>query len=301
MYTPHLPRSFGFLVIYLALLGFAFANAAPALALSTSENAFRIEDSGQGNVLLGAENAVIEAGEVYGTIVLLWGNLEIHGQVNEVVILSGKVTFHPESKLNKSLAVMGGSFASLPGAQVAPENIVYRSPGPLWRIVQSVARAWSENISWMLKLISLVLLGLLFWGIGLLLFRLSPTLLGITAGRLISHWPKNLVVGLLGSLVVPVFSVLLVISILGIILLPIYFLVLFFAGLISFLGASAWVGHRLLPARRGETINPWGFLLGITAFYFLLTAGVWWAYLPAFALWTLAWGGLLRGARSLWR
>lgn len=285
----------------IALVGILFLIAAPAFALTTSSNAFRIEDSSQGNVLLGAESAKIEAGEVYGTVVLLWGNLAIHGQVDEVIVLSGKVTFHPRSKLTKTLAVMGGSFESLPEAEVAPESIIYRAPGPLWTVVQSVARIWRDNITWVLQLVGLSLSILVMWAFGLLLFRFFPALQGITSGRLLSQWPQNLIIGMLGSFVVPVFMVLLVISIFGIILIPFYLLFVLSAALISYLGAALWAGHRILPPRQGEAVNPWGFLLGLIALQLFWFIGVWWGILPALFLWTLSWGGLLRGARSLWK
>src|SRR5476651_2033173 len=103
-----------FLLLCLAPVG--------ADALTTSDQAFRLEDSKEGNVVLGAEHAALEHGEFRKTILLLWGNLDIFGEVDEVVVLSGHVVFHDGSKLNKSLTVMGGSFESQPGAQVAAEN-----------------------------------------------------------------------------------------------------------------------------------------------------------------------------------
>lgn len=272
----------------------------PAPALQTSENALRIEDSSEGNVVLGADQAVIEAGEVFGAVVLLWGNLDIHGQVNEVVVLSGNVTFHEGAKLNKSLVMMGGSFTSR-GAQITPESVMYRAPGPIWRVLQSLGNVWRDHFTWMIKVAGAAFSCVLLWLVGMLLFRFSPTLQGITEGRLASQWPKNLAVGLFGSLVVPVFMVMLIISVLGIVLLPLYFLLLFLAGMVSYLGAALWAGHRLLPPKLGARINPLGFFLGLIAMQLLLVTGLWWAFLPALALWTLSWGGLLRGARSLWK
>ncbi len=270
-------------------------------AFTTSPNAFRIIDSKEGNLLLGAEEAVIEPGEVYGTVVLLWGNLTVHGQVEEVVVVSGKVVFEPTAKLTKTLVVVGGSFESKPGSQVAPESVVYQAPGPFWRIIRSTALFWRDNIHWIAKVFAAALLWLVLWGFGLFLFGFFPSLQGLTAGRLMREWPKNLFVGLFGSLVVPVFFVLLVISILGIFLLPIYFLFLLLGGVISYLAAGLWIGHRFFPARPGENLHPWGFLLGLGALQLLLAVGVWWAFLPGLLIWTLGWGALLRGGRRLWR
>jgi hypothetical protein len=272
-----------------------------AEALTASANAFRLEDSREGNLVIGADDAEIAAGEVYNTVVLLWGNLEVRGQAEEVVILSGKVTFHPTAQLKKSLVVMGGSFESKAGAKVAPEDVIYRAPGPLWRVLQSMGNLYRDHFTTVMKVAGAVISCLLFWGIGLLVFYFSPTLQGITAGRLLREWPQNFFVGWLGALIVPVFFALLVISVLGIILIPFYILTLLVAGFISYLAAALWAGHRLLPPKPGQRINALGFLLGLVAMQLLWFSGVWWAWLPAFLLWLLAWGGLLRGGRRLFK
>jgi hypothetical protein len=284
-----------------ALLAFLLLLAPCAHALTTSPNAFRLEDSRQGNLLLGADSAKIEAGEVYGTVVLLWGNLDIYGQADEVLVLSGKVTFHPGARLNKSLIVMGGSFESKAGSKVAPEDVIYRAPGPLWRLLQSAGNIWRDNINWVMKAVAAVIFCLLLWGLGLLLFFLAPALQDVTEKRLLRDWPQNLIVGWFGTLFVPVFLVLLVISVFGIVLVPFYLLLLLAVGLVTYLAAALWAGHRLLPPKRGVRINPWGFLLGLMALQLLWASGVWWGWLPAFFLWSLSWGGLLRGARKLWK
>lgn len=272
-----------------------------AEALSSSANAFRLEDSREGNLLIGDDQAVIGEGEVYNTVVLLWGNLEVHGQVEEVVILSGKVTFHPTAQLTKTLVVMGGSFESRAGAKVAPEDVIYRAPGPLWRILQSAGNLYRDHFTWVMKLVGAVISCLLFWGIGLLLFRFSATLQGITAGRLMREWPQNFLVGWIGAILAPVFFVLLIISILGIILIPFYLLMLMAAGFVSYLAAALWAGHRLLPPKPGQRINALGFLLGLAAMQLLWASGIWWAWLPVLLLWLLAWGGLIRGGRQLFK
>ena len=152
-----------------------------------------------------------------------------------------------------------------------------------------------------MKVVGAAISCLLFWGIGLLLFRLSATLQGITAGRLMREWPQNFLVGWIGAILAPVLFGLLLISILGIILIPFYLLMLLVAGLISYLAAALWAGHRLLPPKPGQRINAVGFLLGLAAMQLLWASGIWWAWLPVFLLWLLAWGGLLRGGRQLFK
>ncbi len=283
--------------IFLAL----FLLCLPAHALTVSESALRIEDAKEGNVLLGAEHAVLEKGEVYRTILLLWGQLDVYGEVDEVVVLSGHVVFHEGSQLRQSLVVMGGSFESKSGAQVAAENVIVKVPSPAWRLLRSAGNLWREHIGWVAQLLAGFVACLIFWLSGWLLFRAFPSLQRVTVGQLATEWPKNLAVGFMGSIGACVVFVMLVISIIGIALLPLYLFVLLAMAWISYTAATLWAGHRMLPPKRGAMIHPWGFLLGTLAFYFLWAVPVWWAMLPVFLLWCLGWGALLRGLRLLWR
>jgi hypothetical protein len=281
------------------LIGLLLSFTPAALALQTSPNALRIVDNSEGNLLLGADEARIEAGELFNSVVLLWGNLEIYGQVEEVVVVSGHVVFHEGSQLTKSLVVMGGSFESKPGAAVAAEKVVFEAPGPLWRVLKSAGRVWQENIGWVSRLVGALVICVVLWGLGMLLFTLLPGVRDTMVPRLFREWPQNLFVGALGSLVVPVFMVLLVISIVGIFLLPLFLIFLVAGALTSYLGAALWVGYRILPPRGNR--RALSFLLGLLALQLLWASGFWWAVLPALFVWTLAWGALLRGLRKLWR
>ncbi|MGZ3669712.1 MAG: hypothetical protein ACXWR4_07410, partial [Bdellovibrionota bacterium] len=216
-----------------------------AHALTTSPHAFRIEDTKAGNVVLGAEQAALEHGESRKTILLLWGNLDIFGEVDEVVVLSGHVIFHDGSKLNKSLTVMGGSFESQPGSQVAAENVIAKVPGPAWRLLLSMGNAWRDNFDWVAKLCAGIVSSLVLWLLGWALFSGFPGLQKVTTGALAPNWAKNLVLGVLGSVGSCAVFVMLLISIIGIVLIPFYLLLLFFASLVSYLAAALWAGHRL--------------------------------------------------------
>lgn len=269
----------------------------PAFALNTSPHALRLEDSSRGNLLLGAEEATIATGEIFQTVVLLWGNLAVHGQVDRVLVLSGKVTFHPGAKLGDSLVVMGGGFESLPGADIPESKVSLRAPGPLWKVLRAAGHAWRENIGWLAMLTAAFFTCVGLWMAGAALFTFFPALRRAAADPLGAEWGRNLFIGLLGSVLTPVVMVLLVISVVGILALPIYLALLAFAALVSYFGAALWAGHRLLPPAPGRAINYGGFFLGLAAFQlFWLVGG--WAILAVMLLWTLAWGALLRGLRA---
>ncbi|MGZ3695725.1 MAG: hypothetical protein ACXWQO_16620 [Bdellovibrionota bacterium] len=275
--------------------------ASPAFALKTSPSALRFEDRKAGNVLLGGEEAVLEAGEVYRTVLLLWGRLDVYGSADEVLVLSGHVVFHEGSKLTKSLVVMGGSYETLPGAEVANESVIFRSPGPLWRMLSAGVDLWRNNFSGILLAISSGIFCLFLWCFAYLLFRVFPRLSNITSDRFISDWAKNLCVGIAGAFAVPALFALLVISIFGMVLLPLYLLLLFAAGLVSYCFAVFWVGHRLLPPKKNASMRPLSLLIGVIALQLFWVSGVWWGFMPVLFLWTLGWGALIRGTRASWK
>ena len=272
-----------------------------ASALTTSEQALRFEDKSEGNVLLGAEEAVIERGEIYKTVVLLWGRLDVHGEVDEVVVLSGHVTFFEGSKVNKSLVVMGGSFESKPGAGVKPETVVAKEAGPLWRLLRSAGNIWRDHISWIVRAAAGVVSMLLAWLLGWAVFAGFPGLQQALTEKFNQEWPQNLAVGFLGSFLVPVVFILLLVSIIGILFLPFYLMALGVFALLSYAAAALWAGHRLLPPKAGKKLNPLGFLLGLLAFQLLWMLPAWGSAIPVLVLWTLAWGALLRSLKLLWK
>lgn len=272
--------------------------SASASALQVSPGALRIEDKKSGNLLLGAENSALEAGESFHTVLLLWGNLDVYGTADEVVVLSGHVTFHEGSKLNKSLTVMGGSYEAVPGSSVANENIIFRSPGPLWGLLKSAVAVWRENFSWVLAILASAFSVLFFWLFGFILFSAFPPLRGIL-GKLERDWAKNLFVGVFGACLVPAFFVLMVISLLGILLTPLLFLSLLLSAMVSYSGAALWLGQRLLTPKKRD-FRPLSLLLGLVIFQVLWLMGSWGFFL-ALLIWTLSWGALLRSLRLLWK
>src|SRR5690606_1042520 len=109
--------------------------------------------------------------------------------------------------------VMGGSFESLPGAQVTAESVVMKVPGPAWRILRSAGNLWREHRDWVARLLAGLLFSLLTWLSAWGLFHAFPGLQGRTEGRLGREWGMNLFAGVFGAIVACALSVLLVISI----------------------------------------------------------------------------------------
>lgn len=281
------------------LLGLIFSTGAQAL--TTSPSAFRLENKKNGTLLIGSGFALIESGETYRTVLLLWGKLEVDGTVEEILVLSGHVTFHQGARLTKSLTLMGGSYEIQPGAEVKNESISIRAPGVFWRLLLTAGDFWEEHFRGIVVVAFNFVWCMLLWAFSYVIFRSFPGLQKKISASLLESWPKNLIAGLVGSVAVPALFGLLVISIFGIMVLPLYLLLLLAAAVLSYAGAVGWAGHRILPPKAGKQLRGVSLLVGVVALQLFWVSGVWWAVLPALFLWTLAWGALLRGARGIWK
>lgn len=272
-----------------------------AFAVSTSDGAFRLEDSTRGSIVLGAQRAFLHEGEMWKSVVVLWGNMEVSGQVDSMVILSGKVHFNKTAKISKSLVVMGGEFDSDNGAQLSAEQISFRSPGPLWSALKSTVDIWREHYEGITKWIMAVSFCVVMWLFGLLLFLAFPKLQDLLVKKLLSEWAKNLAIGIIGSFFAPSVFIMLVISLIGWPLIPFYLLFLSLMAVVSYIVAAAWLGSRIFPSKSSKKIKASALLLGLVLMQIFWTVQVPFTSLAALFFWTLAWGSLLRAVRSLWK
>jgi hypothetical protein len=279
--------------ILLVCLGLVFSSSALAAGGIRWQNTE--------SLLIGGEGAEIAPAEKQKSVVLVWGSLDVYGEVEDLKVISGTAVFHPGSKLTNSLVILGGSFESKGGQLIPPDKVEYRDLGFWWRMALKTVgladHALSRYFFWIAS--AVFLLGA--WGFGLLLFFFVPSLVGLLTGKLLQEGGKNFAAGILGTFLVPVLVGLFIFSLVGILLLPILFFAFFCLAVTSYLAAALWAGHRLIPPAKGQVLQPWGFLLGLTAFQLLWLSGVAWAWLPVWFLWFLCWGRLLRTVSLLWR
>lgn len=272
-----------------------------AQALTHTPNALRIEDHKNGTLVIGADQVVLEEHDAYRTVLVVWGNVEVYGVAEELVLLSGKIRFHPGSRVTKSLVVVGGEFNVQAGADVADSRVVFQTPGPLWSLLRSAGNLWREYYEGAIRWITAVSLCLVTWLLGLIVFAAFPGLQKATEGRFGKEWGKNLVAGILGATLAPILFALLILSVIGIVALPFYVLFLLAAGFLAYAAAGLWAGHRILPPKKETRINPLGFLLGLAALQFLWAVNWVWATIPAFLLWLIGWGSVVRSLRAIWK
>lgn len=286
----------GALLGALAFLG----GGADARALALSPNSLRIEDRENGTLVVGSERAELQAGDGYHTVLFVWGRLDVFGETDELVMLSGKVVFHPGSRVKKSLVVVGGEFEAKPGADVAGEKVVFKAASPFWSLLRTAGTLWREYYAGIVRWVGAIFLCVATWLFGMLAFAMFPGLQKITADKLGKEWGKNLFAGLLASVFVPAVLALLVISVIGIVAIPFYFLFLLAGGALAYAAAGLWAGHRMLPPKKGRRLNPLGFFLGVAAMQFFWSVTIPGAGFVAFALWLLGWGAVVRSLKGLW-
>ncbi|MCO5143667.1 MAG: hypothetical protein M9962_11310 [Oligoflexia bacterium] len=268
-----------------------------AHALVTGESSLKFENNSTGRIILGSDSPmVIEPKDQYKKVILLWGSLDIHSTVEEVIVVSGRVQFKKGSKITKSLTLMGGSYEVESGADVKVEQIAFQKPGILLQSAKTALEKARNSIGTIAKIIGIIL-GLFFlWIIGLFVFFFFPSF-SKSSSVLFSQGLKNCLAAFLGFLAIPILSVLLVISIIGILLLPFWFFFLLLTFVFGYLSAALWVGSRVVPNFKRYWAGALRLFVGI-----LLLQIIWWTdtYLGdcLFILFcVLGWGNTLRYLR----
>ena len=269
-----------------------------AQALKSAESSFRIEDKKNGALILGSDEASVEAGETYKSIVVLWGNLQVYGKVDELVLLSGHVTFHAGSEVTQSLVILGGGFETQNGAKVASEQVIFRAPSLFWRTVRTLAFGVRDHVSSFVKLLGMIIGYCLLWIFAFLLVLVFPKLETEVAVKTFALAPNNFFFGSIGAVLSPVLMVLLVVSILGILILPLYFLLLGLFSIASYVAACLWTGNKLLPSKVEKHRRGLSLLAGLAIFQIIWFTESFLAISCLLFVWFMAWGSLLRFLKS---
>ena len=87
-----------------------------------------------------------------------------------------------------------------------------------------------------------------FFLLGLLLLALAPARLDRVTGSLTSAPVRDVLVGVLGTLAMPVLTVLLVVTVIGILLVPVQFIAILVAAILGYTALALLIG-RALPIR----------------------------------------------------
>lgn len=283
--------------LLLPFLLFLFCSISAFAANGQWVSRFKIQNKNNETLLVGSD-AQVSAGERYGSVIVLWGNLDFAGTADEMVVLSGSAHLRPGSRIEKSLVVLGGNLQRDDGAFVQGDTIQFQAPSdfpkPFLLIAPFLGFAATGAIWFLAKLFWL----LFNWLSGVLAYKVAPQFFRQTEQETLSKKFKNGVVGFLAVLLFVPSILLFVISLIGIPFLPLY-LLLYITGIsCAYIVVGSLVGQYLPPVMDVKKYSPLRLLYGLTVVEVLR------ALLPIvgmsliFALMLVTWGAILRVSKQ---
>ncbi len=197
----------------------------------------------RGNVHMGPGSSARQVTAVLGSI-----ELEPGATVDqEVVAVGGSVRLAPGSHVGSDAVVVGGEVVMEPGATVDGQQVAVSVPGitELLGLVGSKASSVSHVISPWHKLGHALAKFLVFFALGLLVLVFTPARLDGVAVAIGRQPLKVLLAGLLGTLAMPVLTVLLAVTIVGIPLIAVQVIAILLAAVVGYTALSLYIGRAL--------------------------------------------------------
>ena len=242
-------------------------NSAPTPQRST-RGKVRIYSTKKGNDQVDREtiilwkNTVIQPHEEYDSIVVLGGNVDFHGRVQDLVIVGGQVILQDGARVENQLVVLNGNLSKKNGA-VVTKQVVFELPSSFPSWIKMVGPIFSTIFAKGTGLLNILVNAIFFCLFGAILYLLCPELMR-ESEEVARHEPLiSFGWSLIGVLSFVPGLLLLVVSIVGIVFIPLFFL--FFAVIYYF---SAYVmvanliGHQL-PPRESPVMPPLRLFYGV--------------------------------------
>ena len=199
----------------------------------------------RGNVRMGAGSSARQVTAILGSVelepgatvekevVAVGGNVHVASGAhvgNDVVSVGGEVVIDPDGRVDgQEVSVGVPGFAGILGL-ASPSSSVSKANSPLLKIGQALA-----------KFVVVFLLGLL-------LLAVAPARLDQVTASLTRAPVRDVLVGLLGTVAMPVLTVLLAVTIVGILLIPVQVIAILVAGILGYTALALLIG-RALPFR----------------------------------------------------
>ena len=242
----------------------------------------------RGSVTLrpGAEARDVVA--ILGTV-----KLEPGAQVREATAIAGNVEVGPGAAVRRDATAVGGSVRVDPSGEVGREQTSVDLPG-----IAGFGSAAATGLLFGRPANPLLAVGqalarfVVYFALGLLLLALSPRRLEGVAASLAASPGKNVLAGLLGTVAMPLLTVLLIVTIIGIPLVAVQVLAVIAAGMLGFTALSFWIG-RALPISSVRATQVLQLAVG-TAVVVLVTQLPVLGVLAEIAGWLLVFGAVLR-------
>jgi len=243
----------------------------------------------RGNVHMGPGSSARQVTAVLGSI-----ELEPGASVDtEVVAVGGSVRLAPGSHVGKDAVVVGGEVVMEPGATVEGEQVAVSVPGvtELLGLVGTKPGASSHISPWH-KLGHALAKFLVFFALGLLVLVFSPARLDGVSGAIGRQPFKVLLAGLLGTLAMPVLTVLLVVTIVGIPLVAVQVIAILLAGIVGYTALALFIG-RALPIQAHKAASALQLAVG-TAILVAVSEIPVLGWLAMISAWLIVFGAVVR-------
>ncbi len=202
-------------------------------------------------------NVRMEAGSSARQVTAVLGSIEIGPGATvekEVVAVGGNVHVAAGAHVGNDAVSVGGEVSIDPGGTVDGQEVSVSVPGVGSLLgLASPGPATSKGISIGLQIGQAIAKFIVFFLLALLLRAVAPARLErVTAG--LTRAPlRDVLVGLLGTIAMPVLTVLLAVTIVGILLIPVQFVAIILAAILGYTALALLVGRAIPIGERGAS------------------------------------------------
>ncbi|HSN91208.1 MAG TPA: secretin and TonB N-terminal domain-containing protein [Anaeromyxobacteraceae bacterium] len=203
-------------------------------------------------------SVTLKSGSEAQTAVAILGDATLEGgaRAGEVVAVLGDVKIGPGAVVEGNATSVGGKIEVDPGAEVGGQQTSVPVPGVSgltgW---MGPSFIWGHAASPLLSVAQVLAQFALYFALGLLLLALFPRRVEVVAAAMVANPVKAILVGLLGTVAMPVLAVLLVVTLVGILLVPVQVLAVLAAGVLGFTALAFHVGRSLpIKVQKGTQV-----------------------------------------------
>ena len=243
----------------------------------------------RGNVRMGAGSSARQVTAVLGSV-----ELEPGATVDrEVVAVGGNVHVASGAHVGADVVSVGGEVSIDQGGTVEGQEVSVSVPGIAGLIgLASPSKEVSKGISAGLKIGQALAKFVVFFLVGLLLLTVVPARLDRVTASLTRSPLRDVLVGVLGTVAMPVLTVLLVVTIVGILLVPVQLIAILIAAILGYTALALLIG-RALPIRTEKGTAVLQLAIG-TAIVVLISEIPFVGVMAMVSAWFLVFGAVLR-------
>jgi hypothetical protein len=243
----------------------------------------------RGNVRMGPGSSARQVTAILGSV-----DLEPGTSVDrEVVAIGGNVHVASGARVGQDAVSIGGEVSIDQGGVVDGQEVSVSVPGIGSLIgLANPSSSTPKTVATGLKIGHVIAKFVVFFLLALLLRALAPARLDRVTASLTRSPLRDVLVGLLGTVAMPVLTVLLVVTIVGILLVPVQLIALILAAILGYSALALLVGRAIpIGERQGQVVIQ--LAIG-TAIVVLVSEIPIVGWLAMMAAWLLVFGAVLR-------